>query len=500
MAFTNLSIDSEIIRFKEHLKQENNNRILFSGIFGIGKTYFIENFFDNNEDYISIKLNPVNYSVSPNQDIFELIKFDIAFQLLAKNPDFQKTNFSKIFAGQFYVLENYKNIIGELFLNLSKLDHHVNAIIEPAVKLGKKIEEYAKKVNVDEEKELNEFLIFFKEQKGTIREENNISELLTTLISTLKQNDLNKEIVLVIDDLDRIDPEHIFRLLNVFSAHFDFHGLVGVNKFGFDKVILICDIENIRGIFHNKYGAEIDFSGYIDKFYSKEVYYYKIEEIIKNSLKTILIKLKCNQTSFNEQISSQNSYLQTELQFLFSFFIDSGSVSLRSLISFLDKEISLKTYSLQSTKLGIGRVHSSSTPILFIIGILENFFGSRSNFIKAIDRAIEKFPLIYLEKYGNYTGYTIGNLAMLASYNQTQLLVNDKESESYKYEILDWTIEYKTEWYNHSYGIIGYMQKVYQSIAALDEESKSDHNIILPYFQLFKKAYFAYNEIVKKID
>lgn len=499
MAFTNLSIDSEIVRFKEHLKQENNNRILFSGIFGIGKTYFIEKFFENNEDYISIKLNPVNYSVSPNQDIFELIKFDIAFQLLAKNPDFQKTNFSQIFAGQFYVLENYKNIIGELLVNLSKLDHHVNAIIEPAVNLGKKIKEYTEKQNVDEEKDLKEFLNFFRDQKGSIREDNNISELLTTLISTLKQGDEKKEIVLVIDDLDRIDPEHIFRLLNVFSAHFDFQELVGVNKFGFDKVILICDIENIRGIFHNKYGSEIDFSGYIDKFYSKEIYYYRIEEVIKKNLKIILTKIKCNQTFFGEQIASQGTYVHTELQILFSYFIDSGSVSLRNLISFIQKDILLNTYSLQSTKLGIGRVYSSSTPILFVLGVLEKFFGGKSNFLKAIDKAIEKFPLIHFDRYDNYSPNRIGNLAMLAAYNDTQLLVNKEDSESYKYKILDSTIEYKIECFNNCYGIEAFSQKVYKS-AIMREDGHSSDNIILPYFQLFKNAYIAYNEIVKKVD
>lgn len=499
MGFATLSIDSEIKRFAEHLSKEDNNRILFSGIFGIGKTYFIEKFFENQEDYISIKLSPVNYAVSANQDIFELIKFDIAFQLLALNPDFQKTNFDKIFAGQFYVLENYKNIIGELIMNLSKLDHQVNSILEPAVELGKKIKEYSESVNIDEEKNLKEFLTFFKEQKGTIREENNISELLTALIYSLKQSEKKKDIVLVIDDLDRIDPEHIFRLLNVFSAHFDFQELAGVNKFGFDKVVLICDIENIRGIFHNKYGADIDFSGYIDKFYSKEIYYYKIEDVIKNNLKNILTKIKCNQTFFVEQISSQNSYIHTELQFLFSLFLDSGLISLRNLISFLQKDILLPSYSLQSTKLGNGRVYSSSTPILFIIGVLEQFFGSKSNFIKAIDKAIEKFPLIYLEKYGNYISYRVGNLAMLAAYNHTQLLVNNSDSESYKYDILGNTIEYKIEWYNNSDGIAGYTQNVYKS-ALIRIDGQNNDNLILPYFQLFKNAYIAYNEIVKKLD
>ena len=35
---------------------------------------------------------------------------------------------------------------------------------------------------------------------------------------------------------------------------------------------MVCDITNIRNIFSNRYGQNVDFSGYIDKFYSKEVF------------------------------------------------------------------------------------------------------------------------------------------------------------------------------------------------------------------------------------
>src|SRR5690606_38851151 len=100
-----LSIEAEASRFKQHINLENNQRILFSGIFGLGKTYFIEKFFrEHEESYILIKLNPVNYSVSNNEDIFELIKFDIGFQLLSKNPDFDKQTFDPFLSSQVYIL------------------------------------------------------------------------------------------------------------------------------------------------------------------------------------------------------------------------------------------------------------------------------------------------------------------------------------------------------------------------------------------------------------
>ena len=59
-----IDIQSETERFKEHLNIPGNNRILFSGMFGIGKTYFLDSFFNKCKRinkklkiYISFKLN-----------------------------------------------------------------------------------------------------------------------------------------------------------------------------------------------------------------------------------------------------------------------------------------------------------------------------------------------------------------------------------------------------------------------------------------------------------
>jgi hypothetical protein len=497
MAFPILDINGEISRFKQHLEEENNSRILFSGIFGIGKTFFIKKFFENDENYISIKLNPVNYSVSANQDIFELIKFDIAFQLLSKNPKFEKETFDKLFAGQFYLLENYKRIIGDLMQNLSKIDHRINSIVEPAFKLGKQIKEYQEETIKDDEKELKGFLEFFKDQKGTIREENNITELISALISSLKDEDNAKEIVLIIDDLDRIDPEHIFRLLNVFSAHFDFQELEGENKFGFDKVIIICDIENIRGIFHNKYGAEIDFSGYIDKFYTNEIYYYKIENVIKENLKHFISLIKSDNNIFVQQQNALEGYVYNDLKFLLSFFVDSNAINLRSLLAFLNQVISFPNYSLMVNKAGYNRISSNSTPIIFVMETLEKLFGGKLNLLKAIDKVIEKHPIMSLERYGNFTESSIGNLAMLADNSETQLITS-VQSEHYTYDILDYRIEYIILSYNLSYGVIGHLKRI-SPIKSNGDPTATINHYILPYFQLFKKAYIAKSEIIKKI-
>lgn len=83
-----ICIKNESQRFLQFLQEENNNNIIFSGIYGIGKSYFINDFFNNqhSEEYIPIILTPVNYSVANNEDIFEYIKADILLQLLEKVP------------------------------------------------------------------------------------------------------------------------------------------------------------------------------------------------------------------------------------------------------------------------------------------------------------------------------------------------------------------------------------------------------------------------------
>lgn len=72
--------------FGDFLKIENNQRIFFSGKFGIGKTYFLEDFFNLNKDkYEAFHLFPANYQISSNEDIVELLKYDILVELIKRD-------------------------------------------------------------------------------------------------------------------------------------------------------------------------------------------------------------------------------------------------------------------------------------------------------------------------------------------------------------------------------------------------------------------------------
>ena len=286
--------------------------MIFSGIFGIGKTYFLKEFFEqNSEDYELFLLSPVNYSISNNDDIIDYIKYDIAFELLGKNVDYEKTDFSQLLTAQFYLKDNFLDTMSLFAKSGGKIGKAFSEIYENLKKLINNIKEHNSELQIDEKKELIDFLKELTLRDNSIYEENRVTELISGLIEKLKEN--NKEIVLVIDDLDRLDPEHIFRILNVFACHFDIEKFTE-NKFGFHKIILVCDIENIRNLFHSKYGTNVDFSGYIDKFYSREIHFFDNKEIVSKSVGKILSSIKI-QGEYEHIINLKDSRKITTLNF-----------------------------------------------------------------------------------------------------------------------------------------------------------------------------------------
>ena len=496
MEFENLSIEDESKRFIEHLSIENNNRIIFSGIFGIGKTYFIDHFFKSHEnDFIQIKLNPVNYSISQNEDIFELIKFDIGFQLFKENPEFEKVKIHNLLATQFYLRENYNELIQGFVENLAKLDHRVNSVVNPILKLKDKIRDYKNQNTIDEEGELKRFLNEFKLKKGTFREENSITELINVLIQTLKQNFPDKQTVLIIDDLDRIDPGHIFRILNIFSAHFDYYDIVGENKFGFDKVILICDIFNVKGIFHNQYGSDIDFSGYIDKFYSLEVFEYNFSNVIISSLDRFFKSIKSNSNTVLANISSNsNNYYTKELSFLLSYFIQSNCLSMRTLVNFL--KINYNPSNLTIKTNSSYRIYTSSTPIIIIFDLLIALFGGIENLKFVLDKTIKRFPLIDLNTHNNYWNLRIGNIIMLLDYDKNYL---KPRNEIFTFHSNEFNVKVDYEINSIDYGVVGNANQI--GYAGMNSEILNLNDVTsfrIQYFQILKQSIQVYEQLPKQ--
>lgn len=292
-----IPIDSQLENFKQYL--DNNRRCILSSRFGNGKSYFLSNFIEkNSENYLFIPIYPVNYQVMDNKDIFELIKRDILIRLLS-NEDIKIDGLDDEKTCLFWHFLKTKSLgtIADILEMAPDITLPVDAGIDIGINIGNAIKKFREIIRKykdwkkDETKDVpNDYIKSFDKLMGSIYEFDTISQLITEIIHEYKQNNPNKKVVLVIEDLDRIDPAHIFRILNVFSAHFDRYDTFSAdielkdrdNKFGFDKIVLVCDIENIKNIYHHVYGEKTDFLGYINKFSTTLPYKYSLQDLIKD--------------------------------------------------------------------------------------------------------------------------------------------------------------------------------------------------------------------------
>lgn len=293
--------------FEVHLNTENNARVMFSAKYGAGKTYFLKQFFaDKDTDYDAYHIYPINYLISANEDIVEFLKYDLLVELYKKNPN--------IFKPEDY--NSFVDVQSMLYLwGSSKFLEILKTGVSLIPKLGKPLQEsiglvenfieFRRKIESGEKGTADEYLAKIKERK--INESDVTSELIKNKIIDQKGN---KKSVLIIDDLDRIDPEHIFRFLNIFSAHFEIQGDEISNKFNFDKIILVADVRNIQGIFHHKYGDSTDFSGYFDKFYSFEIFEFRNDQIINKVIDKILSEYKIEDIDIRKGAMGESGFIR----------------------------------------------------------------------------------------------------------------------------------------------------------------------------------------------
>lgn len=267
-------ISNNINDFKQVFESES--RIIFSAKFGDGKSYFLNEFMksydEKKNDYYFITLHPVNYVVEENRDVIEYIKRDILFQLIKDNRIYDfKEGYDKIFDA----VCNKESLL--------KLADFVASII-PVKGLKEGYKALKGLVSTIEEKRkeqdvlhvLDDYLNGFYGKMGSISE----CDAFTYLIQKSLERMMAKS-VLIIEDLDRIDPAHLFRIMNVLSSQVDnpyYSEVSNGNKFGFDKIILVIDYEIARHLFHHFYGKEANYEGYMNKFLNTLPYSYSIKE------------------------------------------------------------------------------------------------------------------------------------------------------------------------------------------------------------------------------
>jgi hypothetical protein len=318
-----INLMSPTLDFESHFKSNSNIKIFFSAKYGQGKTSFLEHYFTaRKEQYEVFTIYPVNYAVSANDDIFRYIKMEILFQLFGKNIEFEKIEYTNSEVLPFYIVNKPAKVIAPFLKYIPKIGKEVKHIYDALFQLHESLLKYKISMEVDEKKEAMQFIENLYEKEGSIFEDNFYTQLIRQKLIELKQKN-TRENVLVIEDLDRIDPEHIFRILNVFAAHFDSNDYRerNYNKFEFDKIILVADYNNIQHIFEHKFGPKVDFTGYINKYYSNGVFFFNNKLEVKKLISEIC--------KFTIERNPVHAY---DLELILKDFLTIDLISLRDII------------------------------------------------------------------------------------------------------------------------------------------------------------------------
>lgn len=286
-----IPVNDAIKRFYEHLRV--NNRTILSAKFGDGKSFFLRKFMEDEDvkkDFKFLVLYPVNYQVAENRDVFELIKYDLLIQMFTQgimSPEFKLTKAQALaWCLQLHtpsIAEGLLPIISDLGLDENSVKH-VSALLAGEKLIGK----VKQKIKDIEEPGRDKLIEQFLKEMGRnpIAGQDVITGIIQQGIAAYKSANQGKDVVLIIEDMDRMDPAHLFRILNVFSAHIDYNFRLGEdskypyvgNKFGLDKVVFVMCYENAESIFKHFYGAGTDFPGYINKFCSSNYFTYSFSQ------------------------------------------------------------------------------------------------------------------------------------------------------------------------------------------------------------------------------
>ena len=267
-----IDISNNLSDFKHKL--EGEPRVVLSAGFGDGKTYFLKRFSERYQhEYHFFTIYPVQYVIGTNEAIFEYIKRDLLYQLVEQG----------IFTDRLDLVGLLSEIMEEIDINevlsffLSKpIAKVLGNVVSRIKELYKKVDSHTLKTS--------SYLNSFMSTRGGLYENDAYTCIIRKCFEKLREED-NKQIVLVIEDLDRIDPGSIFSILNVFGSHFDRHYVVGgseqENKFGVDRLITVMDYNNIKMLYNRHFGedeSESNFDGYISKYICSEPFHYSIRQ------------------------------------------------------------------------------------------------------------------------------------------------------------------------------------------------------------------------------
>ncbi len=343
-----MTSESEIIlftklgeRFTEHLSDESNRQILFTGPFGSGKTTFLRTFFKDAHEFDVLHIFPVNYSLHHNADICEILKYDLILELIDKKA-FTEVDISDLSKYVFAISQSTDKLFGKMFSMFSETGKDLTAAVDLLEKSESSI--------LNDVKDLSDPLLQIKRFKGVIEKVKNYEyeDYITGVIKRkLASISPKKKKILIVDDLDRIDPDHLFRMISVFSAHIDHH--TEENKFGFNKIIFVGDVRSFQEIYKHKFGLLNNFNAFISKLSSKTPFEFNPSKELFLKMPELLGQFKFYCTNYESEVFPMISFPEIGRQWL-TFVIcsltDAGIISLRDLkkntgytINFINKRI-----------------------------------------------------------------------------------------------------------------------------------------------------------------
>ncbi len=402
-----LSVELLMENFKKHLDIDDNLRIFFSAKFGSGKTYFLHEFFDfYSSDYEVIKLFPINYTTANNKDIFELIKFDILFHLIRFHESkIDQSSISTFLKIQWFLHGKLKSMDINFTLEFLEPLLDIEAVksnlpswtttlttLQKIFKIAKKgYDEFLTKVSNDD-LDLSDCFLEQIMKEFHEYEHDPITQIIKNTLNKIYDNGNGKKIVLLIDDLDRLDPDHLFRLLNIFGNHLSLSSgnkvlYLNENKFGFHKIILVGDIRNVHSIYEHRYGSKADFEGYFSKYYSKDIYKFDIRAILlKRDNYTGRLQSIAQSTIaksffpiYLNPMNQEHQEGKALLEYMFLFFINEGQISFRSIHQKLRADFSSEKIRIDYSSVYTSIIYNITTYFIW-------FFDSKENYLTALSK------------------------------------------------------------------------------------------------------------------